>query len=141
VPRTTVSALALITHFAVITSGCTSSRPALYPNHHYQAAGKVAAERDIEECMHLAEQYGASEGRSSRAASNAAGAAAVGGAAGAAAGAVRGDMGQTAAAGAAAAGAASVTRSLIKSGEPDSVYKSFVNKCLRDKGYEPLGWK
>ena len=25
--------------------------------------------------------------------------------------------------------------------EPDPVYRNFVEKCLRDKGYEPIGWQ
>ena len=141
-PRNRFSALAFSALLVIAASGCASSpRPVLYPNAHYQTVGKATAEQDIAECMRLAEQSGVSDGKAGQAARGTAGAAAVGGAAGAAAGAVRGDVGRTAAAGAAAAGAARATRSLLNSAEPDSIYKSFVNKCLRDEGYEPLGWK
>ena len=49
----------------------------------------------------------------------------------------------TAGAGAGAAGGAAgaLTRGVIRSGDPDPVYQRFVEKCLRDKGYEPIGWR
>ena len=48
---------------------------------------------------------------------------------------------RAAAAGAAGGGAASMTRSMINSGKPDPVFKRFVEQCLRDKGYLPIGWR
>ena len=42
----------------------------------------------------------------------------------------------------AAGGAAGVlTRGVIRSGDPDPTFRRFVEKCLRDKGYEPVGWR
>jgi hypothetical protein len=32
-----------------------------------------------------------------------------------------------------------MTRSAINSGNPDPVFKKFVEQCLRDKGYQPVG--
>ena len=70
---------------------------------------------------------------------------AVGGAFGAAVGAVGGAIVGSAGRGAAVGGAtgatAGILRGLFKSSEPDPVYRSFVEKCLREKGYEPMGWK
>lgn len=66
--------------------------------------------------------------------------AAVGGASGAAVGAVFGKVGKGEAAGA-LGGAAALTSGLIRSGEPNPMFKRFVEKCLREKGYEPIGWK
>jgi hypothetical protein len=43
--------------------------------------------------------------------------------------------------GAAAGAAAGVARGAIQSGEPGSVYKGFVQRCLREKGYDVIGWK
>lgn len=124
------------------TGGCaTSQRPVLYPNAHLQAVGQATADRDINRCMQLAKQSGAAEGRAGRAAKNTAESATVGGAAGAAAGAVRGRTGEYAAAGAAGAGAARATHEILRSGEPDRLYRAFVNHCLRDRGYEPIGWR
>lgn len=127
---------------AIFASACTSNvRPVLYPNTHLKTVGRATAERDINGCMQLAEQSGVADGRSAQVAKDTATHATVGAAAGAAVGAVRGRVGQSAAAGAAGAGAASATRGMLKSGEPDSIYKAFVNRCLRERGYETIGWK
>ena len=45
---------------------------------------------------------------------------------------------------AAGGGAAGATRGLIRglfgNRGPSAVYKNFVNHCLREKGYDPIGW-
>ena len=129
--------------------GCASQRPVLYPNARLNQVGTSAAERDIDLCMRRAEDYVASGGRTEKAVEGAAvgggTGAAVGAAAGAAGGAVVGRAGTAAAVGAAGGGAAGVTRGLIHglSGrhDPDPVYKNFVNRCLRERGYDPIGWR
>jgi len=63
------------------------------------------------------------------------------GAIGAAGGAVRGSPGTGAAVGAATGTTAGFLRGLFKAGEPSPVYKNFVNHCLRERGYEPVGWQ
>ena len=69
----------------------------------------------------------------------------IGAAAGAAGGAVVGRAGTGAAVGAAGGGAAGVTRGLIhglkRKQSPSPVYKTFVNRCLREKNYDPIGWQ
>ena len=40
----------------MITAGCGSSRPELYPNDHARRVGADAAERDIDDCIAQAEQ-------------------------------------------------------------------------------------
>jgi len=129
--------------------GCASQRPVLYPNAHLNQVGTSAAERDIDLCMRMAEDYVASDGRTGETLEGAAVAggagAAIGAAAGAAGGAVVGRAGIDAAAGAAGGGAAGVIGALIYrlSGrhEPDPAYKNFVNRCLHDRGYDPIGWR
>lgn len=121
--------------------GCASKRPVLYPNYHLTMAGQEAAEADIEYCLELAREYGAGTGRGEQVAKDTTTGAAVGGATGAAVGAVVGDFGKGAAAGAAGGAAGALTRSVISSGDPDPIYRRFVEKCLRDKGYEPIGWQ
>jgi hypothetical protein len=120
---------------------CAQQRPVLYPNAHLKYVGKETAESDIEDCLQLAADYGAKEDSGAKVAKDTAKGAAVGGAAGTAVGAVTGNLGVGAAAGAAGAGAASMTRSIINSGKPGPVYKKFVDQCLRDKGYQPIGWQ
>ncbi len=126
---------------AVSVAACASKRPVLYPNAHLHAVGPTAAENDIDQCIQMANSYGADTDHSERIARNAAGGAAVGGAAGAASGAVWGRPGRWAAAGAAGGAAGAMTRSIINSDEPAPVFRNFVEKCLRDKGYAPIGWR
>ena len=127
--------------FAVTMLSCAQQRPVLYPNTHLKHVGKEAAESDIDDCIQLAIDYGAKENSGAKVAKDTAEGAAVGGAAGTAVGAVTGNPGVGAAAGAAGGGAASMTRSMINSGKPDPVFKKFVDQCLRDKGYQPVGWR
>lgn len=138
-----------LTMVIAVVVGCGAQRPVLYPNAHLKQVGSGVADRDIGECMRLAEDYVASGGRSGKALEGAAvgggAGTAVGAAAGAAGGAVVGRAGTAAAVGAAGGGAAGVTRGLIHglSGrhDRDPVYKNFVNRCLRERGYDPIGWR
>ena len=122
-------------------SGCATQRPVLYPNAKFNQVGPEAAQRDVDDCIRFAEQSGVSHSAGGKVASRGAEGAAVGGAAGAAAGAVRGNVGQSAGVGAAAGAAAGATRGAIHSGEPASVYKGFVQRCLRERGYDVIGWQ
>lgn len=144
VHRSIIAVLGLL--FAV--AACSASkRPVLYPNEHFQRVGDAAAARDIDECMRLAEQHTSGGGQGSQVAQKAAKDTAVGGATGAAAGAVGGAIygsaGRGAAAGAAAGATAGLLSRLFRGGasSPDPVYANFVNRCLQERGYEPLGWK
>ena len=126
---------------AVMILSCAQQRPVFYPNAHLKYVGKETAESDIEDCLQLAADYGAKEDSAAKVAKDTAKGAAVGGAAGTAVGAVTGNLGAGAAAGAAGGGAASMTRSIIDSDKPGPVFKKFVDQCLRDKGYQTIGWR
>ena len=126
---------------AALLLSCAQQRPVLYPNAHLKHVGKSSAEADIDECIQLAVDYGAKEDSGAKVARDTGKGAAVGGAAGAAVGAVTGNLGRGAAAGAAGGGAAAMTRSALNSDKPDPVFKKFVEQCLRDKGYQPVGWR
>jgi uncharacterized protein YcfJ len=128
----------------VILAGCASTaenEPVLYPNKHLQRVGRAAAEQDIRECRQLARTHGVRETRDGEVARKTAGGAALGGATAGAWGLVRGDAAERAAAGAAAGGAAGAVRGTMQSGETSPVYRKFVQKCLRDRGYEVIGWQ
>ena len=56
-------------------------------------------------------------------------------------GAVLGRAGRGAAVGAATGATGGFLRGLFKGRQPSQVHKRFVDKCLRDRGYEPLGWE
>lgn len=132
---------ALAVLVSVLTlSACAASRPVLYPNAHLARVGPGQAEQDIATCRGLADQYVASGGAGTVAGSTAVGGGA-GAAIGAAGGAVRGSAGTGAAVGAATGATAGLIRGLFKASEPSPTYKNFVNHCLRERGYEPVGWQ
>ena len=125
----------------VLLVACSQKRPVLYPNYHLQQVGDETAQTDIDECMRSAREYGTSSDSSGKVAKSTAGGGAVGAAGGAATGAVLGSVGRGAAAGAAGGAAVGCLQGLFGSREPDPVHRQFVDRCLRDKGYEPIGWK
>ncbi len=124
----------------LLISACSSQQPVFYPNSHYNRVGKMAAEGDINYCIGLATSSGATPDISKEVLTQTAEGSLIGGLTGAATGAIYGRAGKAAAAGAAGGGAFGMTRALIESGEPNQVFKDFVNRCLRDKGYDPIGW-
>jgi uncharacterized protein YcfJ len=119
--------------------GCSGPRPILYPNNYLQQVGPDQAEQDIEECKQLAEDYVPEHDASTVAGSTAVGAGS-GGAIGAVSGAVRGGAGIGAAVGAATGATAGFIHGLFQASQPSSTYKSFVNRCLAERGYEAVGW-
>jgi outer membrane lipoprotein SlyB len=133
----------------LISAGCATQRPVLYPNEQLQRVGSSVADDAINQCMRRAEEYAVSNGQTGKsvqgAANEAATSATIGAAAGAAGGAVVGRAGAGAGIGAASGGAAAATRGLIHSlsgkQNPSPVYKNFVDRCLRAKGYDPIGWQ
>ena len=133
----TISALTV----ALALTSCAAKQPVLYPNNHLKTVGADAALSDIESCTRLATRSGAGQNRAARTVESSATAAATGAAAGAAVGAITGNAGQGAAAGAAGGGAGGFVRGAARSRNPDPVHRRFVEKCLRDKGYEPIGWR
>ena len=104
-------------------------------------------ERDIDECMQRAEASSSERGETAKdsVAAGTATSSVVGAAAGGAGGAVVGRAGQGAAAGAAGGAAAGLTHALLRwlfaSKPPAPSYRGLVDRCLREKGYEPAGWK
>ena len=124
----------------LMASSCASHGPVLYPNQHFKMVGKDQAQRDIADCDRLAAEYVKSEAGKT-VAKNTAGGAAAGTVVGGAAGAVTGHLGKGAAVGAAAGAAGGMVRGVSKTSEPSPIHKRFVEKCLRDRGYEPLGWE
>lgn len=123
----------------LLLSGCAAQGPVLYPNNHFKAVGEHQAQQDISECARQAEAFvKANPGAKvvKGAIVGGAGGAVVGGAVGA----VAGRVGRGAAVGGAAGAASGLVHGLYKASRPTPVYKAFVDKCLRDKGYEPVGW-
>jgi uncharacterized protein YcfJ len=135
------TALMLFLICAVALTACAKKRPVLYPNTYLQHVGNGQAQADIDECIRFAEDHGVKSSPEEEVAKETARGAAVGGAVGAGVGAVVGGTGRKAAAGSAGGAAAGFTRGVFDSGDPDPVFARFVEKCLRDRGYAPVGWK
>ncbi len=125
---------------ALTLVGCAATRPVLYPNPHLSRVGQAQAEQDIAACRQMADQHVASGGAGAVAGSTAVGGGA-GAAIGAAGGAVRGSPGTGAAVGAATGATAGLLHGLFRAREPSPTYKNFVNHCLRERGYQPVGWQ
>jgi hypothetical protein len=140
--RTRASWIALVLLGAGI--GCAASRPVLAPNEQLRRSGRAAAERDVDQCLALAKSYGVKQGSPQEglarevvedSASTAAG--------GAVAGAISkaASPGRAAAASGAFAGTRTLLRGLFRSSRPSDAYRGFVDRCLAERGYEPVGWQ
>ncbi|HEY6639899.1 MAG TPA: glycine zipper family protein [Nitrospiraceae bacterium] len=131
---------------SLLLAGCSTARPILYPNAHFQSVGKETAEQDIESCKQLAKSAGAEEsgGKAGRVATNTAVGGGVGAAAGAVGGAISGSPGTGAMIGAATGAVWGFLMGLFResgSSQPNQAYTNFVNRCLQEKGYEVTGWQ
>lgn len=124
-------------------AGCAAPAPILYPNEHLNSVGKEAAQRDIDACMELAEKAGAEANKSQagQAATNAATGAAVGAASGAVGGAIAGSAASGSAIGAAGGATAGIIRWLFSKPQRNPAFENFVTQCLKDRGYQPMGWE
>ena len=128
---------------SLLLSGCAGPKPILYPNPRYQEVGADAAQADIQDCMALAKEAGASssEGKTAQAATGTVAGGAVGSAAGAVGGAILGHPGRGAMVGAASGATAGFLRGLFKRSPPSAAFTNYVDRCLRDRGYDPTGWQ
>jgi hypothetical protein len=142
-----VSLVGLVGLCGFFLVGCSSARPILAPNQHFKSVGAEAAESDVEECRKMAEAAGADEGAggAGKVAGQTVVGAGVGAASGAVGGAVVGAAGSGSAIGAASGAVAGLLTGLIHlatgPSQADQTYQNFVNVCLKEKGYEVVGWK
>lgn len=128
---------------SLLLAGCAAHKPILYPNEHYQQVGADAAQADIQDCMALAKEAGASssEGKTAQVATGTVAGGAVGSAAGAVGGAILGHPGRGAMVGAASGATAAFLRGLFKRSPPSAAFTNYVDRCLRDRGYDPTVWQ
>ena len=120
---------------------CAAKRPILAPNKHLTEMGAEAVQRDVDECIRLAAEAGPGAKRAKQVAGQTAGGAVLGAATGAVAGAISGGPGLGAAAGAAGGATAGLLRGLSVASDLDTGQQRYVEDCLRQKGYEPTGWR
>ena len=132
-----------IVSFLCSLAACATQKPVLYPNDHFKAVGRQQADADAAQCMTDAQAYVAGNDKTARkVGGSAAKGAVVGAAVGAAVSAVLGgSVGRAAGAGAAGGGTAGAIDGSFGAGTPDPAYKGYVERCLRDKGYDVIGWK
>ena len=116
-----------------------ATKPVIVPSEKLEQSGGAAPQADIDACLAEAKQA-VESGRAQEVAKNTATGAAVGGAVGAATGAVLG-QGRGAGAGAAGGAAGAFVRSMLRWRDPDPIEKNYVNRCLRKRGYDVLGWR
>jgi phage tail tape-measure protein len=141
-----------ILHGAAVVSvvlgifACASQRPVLSSNEHLSRMGAEVGERDIDECINNAKaRTDGVDASKDNVVAGAATSSVAGAAAGGATGAVFGHAGKGAAAGAVGGVVGSLTQALLQGlfrpKPPQPSNQQVVDSCLRQKGYEPAGWK
>lgn len=127
----------------LLVAGCAAPKPILYSNAHSQQVGKEVADRDIDECREMAKDAGAtaSQGKSGQVAGSTT-------AGGRDRICSRGSgwcggwsPGRGAMVGAASGATAGFLRGLFRRSPPSNTYKQFVQRCLKERGYDPVGWE
>lgn len=142
-----VTALALI-----VLPGCAgtgsaspSARPVLYPNATLNRVGEAQGRVEVDACMARAASAGLNPAENTNAVARGAGVGAAAGGVAAAVGALitgRGGEGviRAGAGGAAVGGSAGAVQGAFRADRPSSVYRSFVQRCLNEKGFDVIGW-
>jgi outer membrane lipoprotein SlyB len=125
----------IVSIMTLFLAGCAST-PQLYPNTKLKDVGKAQAKADIATCTNNADDYLESPAVK-KTLKGAATGAVIGGAIGVVSGLFTGNIGRSAAVGAAVGGTAGGVSGALS---PDQVKRQFINKCLKDKGYDVIGW-
>lgn len=141
--------LSIVLVLALAAFACaTPQRPALYPNAKLESVGREPAQRDVDACLAAAEQDvgDRNDSDAERMAKGTPRRTATGAATGAAVGAAVGRSAARGAAGGAAGAAAHTVVGAIlnperRRGGPDPVFRHYVDRCLRDRGYDVIGWR
>jgi len=136
-----LAALSLLLVLSLASCSSGPKRPVFYPNAHSEALTKAQREGDVNVCMALARDAGVKENKDGEVGRKAATGALLGGLAAGAWGLVYGDAGNRALAGAAAGAAAGGVKGAMDSTELNPTFKQFVTRCLRERGYEVIGWE
>ena len=137
---------AIISRFGIIAFislvGCGGPKPVLYPNNHFEQVGQEHVDQDIAACEEMADEYISKSNAAEKVAGQTAVGGAIGAASGAVGGAITGSPGLGAAIGAAVGATQGFLVGLFRAGssDPSPAYQNFVNRCLKERGYEPMGW-
>ncbi len=122
-------------------AACATQQPVIYQNPQSQTVSDAQINQDVNECMTLARNAGASDStKAGDVAATTAKSGAVGAASGAVGGAVVGSVGTGAAVGAASAATAGLLHSIFREQKASPAFRNYVTRCLGDRGYEVSGW-
>jgi outer membrane lipoprotein SlyB len=99
------------------------------------------ASQDIAVCERLAADSGVGTRKDGAVGERATQGAVLGGISAGVWGLVRGDAGERALAGAAAGAATGAATGGFESAETNPTYKRFMERCLRERGYDVIGWE
>ncbi len=129
----------LILLMSVMLTACATNQPILYSSTGAAGGGATA----IAACHQLAVAAGAQPtgGQVGDAARDTTKGAALGAATGAVGGALVGAAGRGAGIGAVTGATAALISSVFSPAAPNPAYRAFVERCLRDRGFEPVGWQ
>ena len=122
-----------------------SNRPVLYPNAALNRVGDAQGRMEANACMARAQASGLSPTQNTNEVGCRAGeGAATAGVASIVGALITGRGGEgvlrAGAAGAAIGGSASAVSGAFHNDRPNGIYRSFVQRCLGDKGFEVIGW-
>lgn len=132
-----VAACLSLASCASIGPSSASGKPVLYPNATLNRVGETQAQNEVVTCQARASAAGLHAEDGSQVARRAGEGAAVAGVASAVGALVFGrgaeGMLRAGAGGAAIGGAAGATQATVRGGRPNSIYRSFVQRCLNEK--------
>ena len=139
------AALVLLAGCASSGAGSASARPVLYPNATLNRVGDAQGRMEVNACLSRAQAAGLSPSQSTNEVGRRAGeGAAVGGVASAIGALINGRGGEgllrAGATGAAVGGSAGAVSGAFHNDKPNGVYRSFVQRCLSEKGFDVIGW-
>lgn len=136
---------AVLSACATSGPGSPSARPVLYPNATLNRVGEVQGRAEADACMARAVSAGLTPEQKSNEVGRRAGEGAATVGVASAVGALitgRGTDGvlRAGAAGAAVGGSAGAVSGAFHGNRPNTTYRSFVQRCLSEKGFDVIGW-
>lgn len=142
---TVVLVLGVLPGCASTGSASPSARPVLYPNATLNRVGEAQGRAEADACMARAATAGLTPAENTNAVARGAGVGAATGGVAAAVGALitgRGGEGVVRAGvgGAAVGGSAGAVQGAFRNDRPSGTYRTFVQRCLGEKGFDVIGW-
>ena len=126
-------------------AGSASARPVLYPNAALNRVGDAQGQMEVNACLSRAQASGLGPSQNTNEVGRRAGEGAATAGVASVVGALitgRGSEGvlRAGAAGAAIGGSAGAVSGAFHNDRPNGVYRSFVQRCLSEKGFDVIGW-